>query len=58
LSPLLEGSLTPWVRHPAELNDFGVTPDMVRFTILFDASKPEFSKIIGVTNLRIRATPD
>jgi hypothetical protein len=58
LSPILEGSLTPWVRHPAELNNFAVTPDMVRFLVLFDASKTEFKKIVGVTNLRIRATPD
>ncbi|MBK8178509.1 MAG: Ig-like domain-containing protein [Planctomycetes bacterium] len=57
-SPLAPGSLTPWVRHPSELNDFGTQPDMVRFVILFDASKLDFQKIVGVTNLRIQAQPN
>jgi hypothetical protein len=58
LSPLLPGSVTPWVRHPAELNAFSPRPDTIRFAIIFDASKLEFLKIVGVTNLRISALPD
>jgi hypothetical protein len=58
-SPILAGSLTPWVRHPSELNNFNPKPDILRFTILFDANKAtEFSKIVGVTNLQVRGTSD
>ncbi|HVS10241.1 MAG TPA: hypothetical protein VMS76_10245, partial [Planctomycetota bacterium] len=57
-SPILAGSLTPWVRHPAELNDFLPQPDMVRFVIIFDASHNDLNMIKGVTNLRIEAIPD
>jgi hypothetical protein len=58
-SPILPGSLTPWVRHPVELNGFNPAPDMIRFTIIFDANKAtEFSKILGVTNLRVNAQGD
>jgi hypothetical protein len=57
-SPILAGSLTPWVRHPAELNDFIPQPDMVRFVIIFDASHNDLQMIKGVTNLRIEAIPD
>jgi hypothetical protein len=56
------GSLTPWVRHPAELNEFLPRPNMIRFCVVFDsslavpASVP--SNIRGVTNLLINAKPD
>jgi hypothetical protein len=55
---VVQGSLTPWVRHPRELNDFNPPPDMMRFVIIFDASHGEFGSILGVTNLRVNATPD
>ena len=57
-SPIAAGSLTPWVRHPVELGGFAQAPDMIRFTVIFDASKVDFPKIVGVTNLRIRALPN
>lgn len=57
-SPLAVGSLTPWVRHPEELNAYSPPPDMIRFVILFDASKTDFLNIVGVTNLRVTATPN
>ena len=59
-SQIAPGSLTPWVKHPDELNAFG--SNMVRFTVVFDfalannGSLGDFIK--GVTNLRIRAQPD
>jgi hypothetical protein len=56
--PVVVGSLTPWVRHPAELNEFSPQPDMVRFLILFDASHADIAQIKGVTNLAIRAQPN
>jgi len=52
------GTLTPWVRHPAELNAFGAQSDMIRFVIIFDASKLDFLSIKGVTNVRIHAQPN
>lgn len=61
-SQIVAGSLTPWVRHPAELNHFDPVPNMVRFTVIFEDSlkTPNSieSRILGVTNLAIRATPD
>jgi hypothetical protein len=57
-SQIKSGSVTPWVRHPSELNVFSPAPDMCRFLILFDASHPEFAFIKGVTNVQIRADPD
>lgn len=60
---VLSGSLTPWVRHPSDLNDFSPRPNMIRFTVVFDSSLglvpnsiPFFIK--GVTNLKIAAQPD
>ncbi|MFT7679553.1 MAG: hypothetical protein ACI8QC_003557 [Planctomycetota bacterium] len=63
---ILAGSLTPWVDHPALLNDFSPKPNMVRFMILFDGTVAGtddpgitlFSSIKGVTNLRVSAMPD
>ncbi len=60
---VLENSLTPWVRHPSDLNDFTPRPDMVRFCVVFDTSLALFpnsipSFIKGVTNLKIEAQPD
>lgn len=60
---VLANSLTPWVRHPSDLNDFNPRPNMVRFCVVFDTSLalipnsiPSFIK--GVTNLKIEAQPD
>jgi hypothetical protein len=60
---ILAGSLTPWVRHPGDLNSFNPRPNMVRYSVVFDTSLalppnsiPSFIK--GVTNLAIRAQPD
>jgi hypothetical protein len=56
------GSLTPWVKHPSELNQFTPRPNMIRYCIVFDnalvtpSSVPFFIK--GVTNLKISALPD
>ena len=59
---IAEGSLTPWVRHPDELNQFLPRPNMVRFTIVFDRSGAPAgsvaSRIQGVTDLIIHAQPD
>jgi len=57
-APIVPGSLTPWVRHPEELDQYVPKPDMVRFVIIFDASHADFSMIQGLTNLRIFADPD
>jgi hypothetical protein len=40
-TPIVEGSVSPWVDHPALLNDWAAqfgkpTPNMIRFTVLFD----------------------
>jgi hypothetical protein len=58
LSPIAPGTLTPWVNHPSELRAFSTAVDMVRFVVIFDASKLDFSNIVGVTNLRIFANPN
>lgn len=56
------GSLTPWVKHPSDLNQFSPRPNMIRFCIVFDmalvtpGSTPSLIK--GVTNLKINALPD
>jgi hypothetical protein len=55
------GSLTPWVRHPSELNQFLPPPNMIRFCVIFDGSlagQAVPTNIRGVTNLLIRAQPD
>jgi hypothetical protein len=56
------GSLTPWVSHPAELNQFVPRPNMIRFAIIFDRTlavpNTFFDFFKGVTNLRIGAQPD
>ncbi|MFT7485964.1 MAG: hypothetical protein ACI9F9_001817, partial [Candidatus Paceibacteria bacterium] len=56
------GSLTPYVSHPAFLNDFFPTPNMIRFSVVFDEQLAGFNtvvepRIMGVTNLRIRVQP-
>lgn len=69
ISPILPGSLTPWVEHPALLNAFDPAPNMVRFAIVFDGTVDPASggmdvpgdileSVVGVTNLRIEALPE
>ena len=59
---IVAGSLTPWVRHPSELNAFSPKPNMLRFTVVFDTaletpgSVPSFIK--GVRDLKVRCQPD
>lgn len=59
---IVTGSLTPWVQHPADLNQFSPHPDMVRFCVVFDTAlvTPNSigSFIKGVTNLKIKVQPD
>lgn len=61
VSQIVPGSMTPWVSHPAQLNDFSPRPNMIRFTVVFDFAatigSPQ-SQIQGVTALRIRTQPD
>jgi hypothetical protein len=62
-SPLVEGSLTDWVRHPSELNDFfpgeeGLTPNIYRFVILWDRSQGELAQIEGIEDLQVTIQPD
>lgn len=60
---IVEGSVTPWVEHPRELNTYPIRPNMVRYTVIFDsaassASYTDVDSLVGVTNLRIDASPD
>lgn len=74
-SPIVAGSISPWVDHPALLNDwasqFGKpTPNMVRYTILFDhtINLPDgmidinglfgYQRVEGVTGLYIICDPN
>ncbi|MBL8862663.1 MAG: hypothetical protein JNK02_11705 [Planctomycetes bacterium] len=58
---IVPGSLTPWVLHPEELNDFSPRPNMIRFAVVFDFAatfnSPQ-NQIQGVTALKIRTQPD
>ena len=65
--PIVAESVTPWVYHPVELNDYwvqvlGATPEAearrpnaVRFQVIFDQAVSIASAIDGVTNLAIQA---
>jgi len=62
-SPLAANSLTDWVLHPAELNDFfgadqSRIPNIFRFTIIWDPSQVTFSQIEGVEDITITMLPD
>jgi hypothetical protein len=67
----LQGSVGPWLRHSAELNDFWATalpgepdiaaqrkPNAMRYQIVFDRSHPEAATIVGIRGLRVRCQPD
>ncbi len=51
-------SLTPWVRHPSELNEFNPPPDMIRFVVVYDASHDGLMDVRGITDVGISVTPD
>jgi hypothetical protein len=60
-SEIQTGSLTPWVRHPSDLNLFLPRPNMIRFCVVFDrslAGQAVPANIRGVTNLRVQAQPN
>lgn len=73
-SPFLIGSLTPWVLHPAELNDYWnqvypgdnglaavLKPNAIRYQIVFDrqAGDPLFRNALqAVRSLFVRVQPD
>jgi len=61
-SKIAPESLTPWVRHPAELNQFLPAVNMIRFCVVFDRSLATpgsvESNINGITNLRVSTQPD
>ncbi len=61
-SPILPGSLTTWVDHPAKLNGSGV--NIIRYTIMFDNTMDPgngdtpgvtLNMVNGITNLVIHA---
>ena len=58
----MPGSLTGWVKHPSELNDFypsnNLKPNMVRFSVYWDRSKPGFAEIEGIESLHVLTDPD
>ncbi len=53
-------SLTPWVRHPAELNtaEIGNSSNMFRFLVIWDAGQPGFGQLLGVDSIQIDVQPD
>jgi len=61
-SAIQPGSLTGWVSHPAELNEYydslTLRPNAIRFQILFDETNAFASAIAGVSSIRIEAQPD
>lgn len=57
-STIQQGSLTPWVRHPNELNAFNPPPDMIRFVIIYDAFSDDLFDIRGVADITINSVPD
>lgn len=57
---IIADSLTPWVNHPAELNEFQPAPNMIRFAIFFDRDvDPALLDFVrGADNLIIQVQPD
>ena len=64
-------SLTPWVRHPSELNSYWDTalpgdpqeaesrrPNLIRYSIVFDRASPSWSAFGGLESFEILAKPD
>jgi hypothetical protein len=61
-SLLAEGSLSDWVRHPAELNEFhadpALTPNIFRFVVMWDRSQAEFDQIEAIESIHFAIQPD
>jgi len=61
-SPLAAGSPTGWVTHPAELNTFhadsSLSPNVFRFIVIWDRSRPGYDMIEGIESLRVTLQPD
>lgn len=63
-SPIFPGSVSGWVEHPAELDDFFAgdptrRPNMFRFMIVFDTRDPVVSSVFqGVDDVTIQVRPD
>ena len=55
-------SLTPYVRHPEDLNLFVPRPNMVRFMVVFEeflrSQGPIQDNVVGITNLKIGVQPN
>ena len=60
-APIVPGSLTPWVKHPAELDalvvDPALKPDLFRFQVLFDRSRALSATLTAVEELTVLADP-
>lgn len=61
-SPLSALSLTDWVPHPADLNEFhtdeSLSPNLFRFVVLWDRSQVDFDGLEGVEDLTVTIQPD
>lgn len=61
-SPLRPGSITEWLRHPSELNDYftedALAPNLFRFVVLWDKSQVDFDGIEALEELSVRIQPD
>lgn len=60
-SPVLPGSLTGWVSHPSQLNDFfsdGMPPNIIRFTVIWDVTQMNYAGIKGVEDITFGGQPD
>jgi hypothetical protein len=61
-SPITGGTLTQWVKHPADLSTFfpepAKTSNIFRFTVIWDSRDPNFSMIEGIEEIFVRVTPD
>ena len=59
---IFPGSLTGWVEHPAELNDYfsdpSLRPNLVRYQVVFDRSDEDFGPALEITELRIEVQPE
>ncbi len=68
---IVPGSLTGWVRHPSDLNDYfsflgadeaaKVQPNMIRFQVIFDRNPGLIGTgafLVGVDHFQILAQPD
>lgn len=56
---LVPDSMTPFVSHPALLNGFEATPNLMRFSVVFDAQLANYdpvvtARVVGVSNFRAR----